>query len=111
MTSNMLPSHTRTGPQLRTRVAARAAGRTLGVLVLVASAVLVALPIVWAVSTSLRTPATSYDQPPAWLPTDPVWSNYSAAFDAVPLLTFLINSVVVTGLIVVLQLITSTMSG
>jgi multiple sugar transport system permease protein len=81
------------------------------VVVLVASAVLVALPIVWAISTSLRTPSTSYDQPPAWLPTDPVWTNYSAVFTAVPLLTFFINSVVVTGLIVVLQLITSTMSG
>jgi multiple sugar transport system permease protein len=111
MTTDLLSPRSPTHSQPRARLAARTAGRMLGVLVLVAGAVLVALPIVWAVSTSLRTPATSYDQPPAWLPTNPVWSNYSAVFEAVPLLTFLINSVVVTGLIVVLQLITSTMSG
>ncbi|MEQ4206558.1 carbohydrate ABC transporter permease [Actinopolymorpha sp. B9G3] len=111
MTSTVLTSRTRIESGLRARVAARSAGRILGVLVLVVSAVLVAVPIIWAISTSLRTPATSYDQPPAWLPTDPVWSNYSAVFEAVPLLTFFINSIVVTGLIVVLQLITSTMSG
>lgn len=111
MTSTVLSARAHTESRLRARTAARAAGRILGVLLLVVAAVLVALPIIWAISTSLRTPATSYDQPPAWLPTDPVWSNYSAVFEAVPLLTFFINSVVVTGLIVVLQLITSTMSG
>jgi len=109
MTSTVVASGTQTG--LRARVAARTAGRSLGVLVLMASALLVALPVIWAISTSLRTPATSYNQPPTWLPPDPVWSNYSAVFKSVPLLTFIINSIVVTGLIVVLQLITSTMSG
>ena len=83
----------------------------LSVLVLTIAAVLVVAPIAWAVSTSLRTPATSFDVPPHWIPTHPVWSNYSAAFDKVPLATFILNSVVVTGLIVAGQLITSTMSG
>ena len=83
----------------------------LSVLVLTIAAVLVVAPIAWAVSTSLRTPATSFDLPPHWIPTHPVWSNYRAAFDKVPLATFILNSVVVTGLIVAGQLITSTMSG
>ena len=86
--------------------------RTLvSVLVLCVAAVLVVAPIVWALSTSLRTPANSFDLPPKWLPTDPVWANYTAVFDKVPLAGFIVNSVVVTGLIVVGQLITSTMSG
>jgi len=82
-----------------------------GVLVLIIAAVLVMAPIVWALSTSLRTSATSFDQPPHWIPTDPVWSNYTAVFDKAPLATFIINSLIVTGLIVAGQLITSTMSG
>lgn len=93
------------------RAHARTLGRAAGVCVLLLATVLIAAPIVWAVSTSLRTPATSFVQPPTWIPTHPVWGNYSAVFRSVPLLTFLLNSVVVTGLIVVAQLITSTMSG
>ena len=86
--------------------------RTLvSVLILGVAAVLVVSPVVWALSASLRTPATSFDLPPKWLLTHPVWSNYTAVFDKVPLATFIVNSVVVTGLIVLGQLITSTMSG
>lgn len=83
----------------------------LGVLVLVAAAVLVVAPILWAVSTSLRTPAESFSNPPAWIPLHPDFGNYVAVFDQVPLWTFIANSVLVTGSIVVAQIITSTMSG
>ncbi|MFE1250801.1 carbohydrate ABC transporter permease [Streptomyces sp. NPDC058735] len=86
-------------------------GRLLSLTVLIVAAVLVVAPLVWALSTSLRTPATSFDQPPKWFPTDPIWSNYRAVFDQVPLTTFFLNSTIVTGLIVAGQLITSTMSG
>ena len=83
----------------------------LSVTVLTVAAVLLVAPLLWALSTSLRTPATSFDQPPHWIPTHPVWSNYQAVFQKVPLGTFFLNSTLVTGLIVAGQLITSTMSG
>ncbi|TCO51279.1 multiple sugar transport system permease protein [Kribbella antiqua] len=86
-------------------------GTLLSLVVLIAAAVLVVAPIAWALATSLRTPATSFDQPPQWIPSDPVWSNYKAVFQQVPLAGFFVNSFLVTGLIVVGQLITSTMSG
>jgi multiple sugar transport system permease protein len=93
------------------RALVRRIGRYLGVLALVVVAVLVVLPILWTLSTSLRTPATSFNNPPAWIPLHPIWHNYSTVFKSVPLATFILNSVVVTGLIVLFQLITSTMSG
>lgn len=83
----------------------------VSILILCVAAVLVVAPIVWALSTSLRTPATSFDEPPHWIPTHPVGSNYRAVFDQVPLAQFILNSVLVTGLIVAGQIITSTMSG
>ncbi|WP_371580491.1 carbohydrate ABC transporter permease [Streptomyces sp. NBC_01314] len=86
-------------------------GRLLSLAVLTVAAVLVVAPLVWALATSLRTPATSFDQPPQWIPTHPIWSNYQAVFDKVPLTKFFLNSTLVTGLIVLGQLITSTMSG
>lgn len=85
--------------------------RGFGLILLIAIAAVFVLPILWTVSTSLRTPAQSFDNPPQWIPLSPVWSNYSAVFQQVPLATFFLNSVFVTGAIVVLQLITSTMSG
>jgi multiple sugar transport system permease protein len=85
--------------------------RGLGLILLIVIAATFVLPILWSVSTSLRIPAESYDNPPQWIPLNPVWSNYAAVFQQVPLATFFLNSVLVTGAIVVLQLITSTMSG
>jgi multiple sugar transport system permease protein len=86
-------------------------GPVVSVLVLTVAALLVIAPIWWALSTSLRTPATSYNEPPHWIPTNPDWSNYRAVFQQVPMWQFIGNSVFVTGLIVVGQIITSTMSG
>jgi multiple sugar transport system permease protein len=83
----------------------------LSLAALTAAAVLVVAPIAWALATSLRTPATSFSEPPQWLPVHPDWSNYRAVFENVPLATCFLNSALVTGLIVLGQLITSTMSG
>ncbi|MGC9544813.1 carbohydrate ABC transporter permease [Streptomyces sp. UG1] len=102
------PAATARAPRRRRRVRI---GRLLSLTVLTVTAAAVVAPLVWALATSLRTPATSFDNPPQWIPTDPVFSNYQAVFDKVPLTGFFLNSVFVTGLIVVGQLITSTMSG
>lgn len=53
----------------------------------------------------------SFTNPPQWLPTHAMWSNYQAVFRSVPLLTFFANSALVTGLIVASQLVTCTMAG
>lgn len=98
-------------PPRAERTLSRKLWRIVGVIVLVVAALLVISPVVWSISTSLRTPATSFNEPPAWIPRHPVWSNFKAVFQQVPLFTFFLNSVVITGLIVIIQLITSTMSG
>lgn len=87
------------------------AGRSVEVLVLTAAALMMVSPILWAISTSLRTPAESFTEPPQWVPLHPIFSNYSAVFSNAPFLRFVLNSVIVTGAIVVGQLITSSMGG
>lgn len=89
----------------------RRAGRGAEVVLLTAAALIMVSPILWAISTSLRTPAESFTEPPQWLPLHPIFSNYSAVFSTAPFLRFLLNSVIVTGAIVVGQLITSSMGG
>jgi multiple sugar transport system permease protein len=85
--------------------------RAAAVLLLTAVALLMVSPIAWTVVTSLRAPAQSLSNPPAWIPTHPLWSNYASVFRQVPFGWFLVNSFLVTGCIVAGQLVTSCLSG
>jgi len=86
-------------------------GSVVGMVVLAIAAVFALGPLLWTLTTSLRTPAASFNNPPQWLPVDWDFSNYSAVFHQLPLGTFFFNSVVVTLLIVVGQTITCSLSG
>jgi multiple sugar transport system permease protein len=82
------------------------------IVVLGVIAVLVFLPFLWMFSTSLRPANQSYDLPPAWLPTQWQWENYRRVFDSdVPVIDFAMNSVKITVVVVVGQLITCSMAG
>ena len=94
--------------------AARLSGALVGALLaalLIAAAAVVLAPIVWTVSTSLRTPAQSFSLPPRWLPTDLAIANYREVFVRVPFADILLNSVKVSVATVVGQLITASMAG
>ena len=86
-------------------------GRIAGSVVLIVAAMIALGPLLWTVTTSLRTPAEAFSNPPQWIPLHPDFSNYSAVFDRIPIGRFFVNSVLVTGLIVVGQTITCTLSG
>jgi len=91
--------------------ARRTAGRAVEIILLSALALLVVSPIYWTIVTSLRTPAQSFSNPPDWIPTHPLWSNYPAVFGSVPFWSFLLNSFLVTGCIVIGQMVTCCLSG
>lgn len=52
-------------------------------LVLAFFALVLALPLIWLVTTSLKTGAQTFLMPPKWIPDPIVWRNYSDAFLAV----------------------------
>ena len=83
----------------------------LTILLLGVAAVIMLAPIVYTISTSLRSPMESFTLPPKWLPTSPDWENYRMVFETVPLKRFFWNSTVVTSLIVAGQLVTAAMAG
>lgn len=83
----------------------------VGLVALIVAVMFALGPLLWTLTTSLRTPAEAFANPPRWLPTNPDFSNYTAVFEQVPIGRFFINSVIVTGLIVVGQTITCTLSG
>ncbi|MFF7952449.1 carbohydrate ABC transporter permease [Streptomyces griseorubiginosus] len=83
---------------------ARIAGLTL-------CALLTLGPVIWTVSTSLRTPAESFDLPPRIIPTHPTAESYRGVFDQIDVWLLALNSTLVTALIAVGQMITAGLAG
>lgn len=90
---------------------ARSAAKIISLVVLIVAAITALGPLLWTLTTSLRTPAQAFTNPPQWLPLHPDFSNYTAVFQQVPIGRFFVNSVLVTGLVVGGQTITCTLSG
>jgi multiple sugar transport system permease protein len=86
-------------------------GRWLLLLGLFVLSVVMVAPILWTISTSLRTPAQSFSLPPKWLPTDWAWENYASVFDQIPFFREILNSFIVTVGTVMGQLVTASLAG
>jgi len=56
-------------------------------------AVVLALPLFWLVTTSLKTGGQTFLMPPKWIPDPFVWSNYSDAFQAVAFHEYFWNTI------------------
>ena len=89
----------------------RNASDWLAMAFMVAIGMLTIMPIVWAISTSLRTPAESFTVPPEWLPVDMDFGNYLQVFDEIPFVYQMGNSFFVTLSTVFGQLATATLAG
>lgn len=68
------------------------------------------LPIMWIISTSLRAPGESFRLPPSFFPTSFNWRNYVRVFTDVPFFSFILNSIRVSTITIVLQLLFSTLA-
>jgi multiple sugar transport system permease protein len=98
-------------PSARRARTVRKVSSIAGMVVLVIAAMFALGPLLWTLTTSLRTPAEAFTNPPQWIPWNPDFSNYAEVFNQIPIGTFFVNSVIVTVLIVVGQTITCTLSG
>jgi multiple sugar transport system permease protein len=84
----------------------------LATLGLAIGAVIMVMPFLWMFSTSLRPTGESYKLPPVWLPTSWEFKNYAAVFQSsVPVLTFALNSTLVTASVTLGQVITCSLAG
>lgn len=55
------------------------------------------IPLLWMISTSLKTRSEIFAWPPQWLPQNPAWQNYGEAFSKYPLAQFMLNSAFLVG--------------
>lgn len=99
------------GTPLRRRSLSSRIGRWLTLGLLIAAALVMLAPLIWAFSTSLRTPAQSFTLPPQWLPTDFAWQNYLAVFEVSRFGRYLVNNIVVSLTIVLGQVATASLAG
>ncbi len=53
-------------------------------------------PLIWLVSTALKTPAQVYVSPPIWIPNPVRLRNFAEAWNAAPFGRFLVNSLITT---------------
>lgn len=78
--------------------------------VLYSLAIVMILPFLWMISTSLKSPTEIFSIPIKWIPEKLYWQNYYKAITSFPFIKFFFNSVIVTSFIILGQLITSVMA-
>jgi multiple sugar transport system permease protein len=79
--------------------------------VLLVAAALTLGPVVWTLSTSLRSPAESFTLPPQLIPTDPDFTPYTEVFQQIDMALLVLNSALVTGLITIGQMLSAALAG
>lgn len=68
-------------------------------------------PVIYTISTSLRTPAESFDLPPQIIPSHPTTAAYHGVFDQIDVWLLALNSTLVTALVAVGQMTTAGLAG
>lgn len=63
-------------------------------------------PFFWMASSSLKSLGETMQFPPSLLPAEPQWDNYQAVMDSIPFWRYLLNSLVVSLSVLVLQALT-----
>lgn len=76
------------------------------VLIILTFAMLV--PFAWMFSASLKLDKDVFIFPIKWIPENPRWQNYVDIWTKIPLMTFVLNTVKITLIVTVLQLLTSS---
>jgi len=76
--------------------------------VLIFVAGLLLIPFFWMISASLRLDRDVFTVPIQWIPRNPIWTNYFNIWTRIPLLTFISNTIRLTVIVTILQLITSS---
>ena len=84
--------------------------RVLLYIVLILIAVIMVVPFLWMLSTSLKTQYDAVKIPPVWIPDPPQWENYVKLFTEQPMFQFLLNTIKIVFFVVLGQLFFSSLA-
>ncbi len=81
-------------------------------LILIFTSLLSIFPFIWLISTSLKGNAENiFAYPPKIIPTDFTWQNYVGVWHQVDFIAYFVNSMIVAGFTVFLNLLLSSLAG
>lgn len=81
-------------------------------LILIFTSLLSIFPFIWLISTSLKGNAENiFAYPPKIIPTDFTWQNYIGVWHQVDFIAYFVNSMIVAGFTVFLNLLLSSLAG
>ena len=69
------------------------------------------LPFAWAIVSSLKPLDAVYAFPPRFTVSNPQWSNYSEAFTRLPVVRFLLNSLLIAAVSMLGAVLSASMTG
>lgn len=110
MTSLEVAIDGRTEATAHRQRAGRSARRAASYAFVIVGAILMMLPFLYMVSTSLKTPVEAVKFPPSLIPSPVVWRNYVDIWSEVPLLAVSYNSAKISILATVGQLISCSLA-
>lgn len=108
-TAELISRHTRNfgiGKKRRTQL-----GNISAWLILAVGGIMMMIPFLWMVSSSLKTIDEIYAFPPQFIPVKLQWNNYVEAWTLLPFDRFFLNSVIVSFCVVLGTLFTSSLAG
>lgn len=79
--------------------------------ILILGCVIMAMPFLWMIVSSLKSAGEIWTFPPVFFPKDIKWANYIEAWKALPFDKFFINTLIVTISVTVGQLFTCSLGG
>jgi multiple sugar transport system permease protein len=80
-------------------------------LILILGCIVMAMPFLWMIVSSLKSAGEIWTFPPVFFPKDIKWANYIDAWNALPFDKFFINTLIVTISVTVGQLFTCSLGG
>lgn len=83
--------------------------RSFRQLLMAALSIAMAFPFFWMVSSAVKTNDEIWQFPPTLWPSNPLWHNFKEAWLAAPFAQYVFNSVFVASMIVLLQVLNSSM--
>lgn len=94
---------------LRSRRIIELTNRIVATLIASVGAAVILLPVVWMVSTSLKTPQEVMRFPPTWIPQKIMWSNYREALTFLPFGLFFRNTAFITAVVLVADVLVNSL--
>lgn len=85
-------------------------GKILTYIGLCLAAFLMLAPLLWALNVSLMRPGEVNTFPPPLFPVDPQWQNYGEVVRSVPVLRYLLNSLIVSSGVTAGQIVTASLA-